>query len=627
MAATLSLLAPVMACTLVPSGSDIPPPDASAIIVFFPTGNNVSEGLVIGRGLPGAMPDRVSHFFVRSVTTGSDAIAPVAPDGSFEFRVVSFGEDVLEIRGATSETGAEVGAPVFIEVPKAIAPGPEWVCCEETSTCQSLPDRMNNVECPAAAPGLPSCESDADCGIFENEYLPLDESLISIEAPNDDGNIVIEGRVVPRVLVTVANIGKSAVGGELSPERKAALGFADPGVRRSIISDDQGNFRFDNIPAIADDEIIIQLFDLRGFRSAAYARRVPDPELAGVDILGVFPWAPLRNGETGRVGVRISPYGTDDRGICPDSPSFSDGLELCVGGGLVHDMVTITRARLDLASQARADLNPVAAERSAALPHNRGIEGNVRSKPLDLFVVLDRSEDANTGDPSEVSIDALQNYARYLRARDRVGLVTYDGSGVSLISGPTQDRDAVITALGNLRGTPRSGPNLMLPALRTAAQALKDRADSQRAGRIVLVTFGTPTGTREEAGAESDAFLALVEPEASSGFEGFPVDVVFVRASRPTGPNTTYRALEQAATLRPKGELVEVATVNSLDIELADLRGDQVGSFILLYDMEIPVSAGKAGTVFLDLTVRIPGSVEQGARYEGPLRIANASNP
>lgn len=620
LAATLLALG---GCTIAPSGPALEAPKADRIYVFFPAGNQVTEGLVSGRGFPGAIPERATHVQISSYSTGFEAVVPVNDDGSFEFRVVAISGNFLEFRAATSASAEEVGAPTFIEVPATVLPRPKWLCCADTRTCQDEFERENNDPCPSPAPGVRSCMVDADCAVFENQYLVFPEGSVQITPPSAEGAVTIEGQVEPNLLVYLSNLGKSAVGTGLDEEERKLRGFENPGVNRTQISDEDGRFLFAGVPAVADDEIVIQLEDLNGYTSPAYALLVPDPPLAGVDVLGVFPWQPLTNGAMGRVAVRISPYGADGRGICPNAPEAQDGLELCVSGGLTHDMVELTRAQLDRPDDVAFALAPQPATLTEGLPHNRGIEGNVRSEALDLFVVVDMSAAAARDDPNGLVFDALRSYVRYLRARDRVGIVTFGTGNVLLQQGLSADRDGVLRTVDALAGQPRSGETALMAAVQLAAEELRSRRE-RRPGRVAVITFDPPDGTPEIARAALDQVLDLVEPNPLEAFDGFPVDVAYVD---PKGTAPTLLELDDLSDFT-RGLGITVQNINSLEDALADLRGDQVGSFILLYDMMIPADVGKAGTVFLDLRVTLPGA--NGSRetsYRGPLRIANAPNP
>ena len=605
-------------CTIVPSGSDMPPPNADAILVFYPSGTQLQEGLVLGLGRAGAVPPEFSHVQVESFPTGNSAVVPVESDGRFAFRIAAISGDILEFRGATSAQANILGAPVFLRVPPSIEPVPSFICCPDTNTCQTEFDRDNQVPCPPPSASIVTCFVDADCGIFENEFLPLREDQLSVSPPNDLGLVTVEGQVVPNVLVTLDNRGKSTLAVGVSEEEARRRGLLDPGIQRTIISDENGQFRFESVPAIADDELILQLFDLRGFRSPPYAFLVPDPELVGVDVLDVFPWQPLTAGETGRVAIRIVPFGADGRGICPNDLSDPDGLELCVSGGLRHEMITFTSAQLDQQNDPAFALNPVESPTDTNTPHNRGIEGHVRAQAQRIFLVLDMSLDAELKDPNRLAFTAIRSYVRFLRSSDKVGIVTF-ADQTTVWTQPTLDRQLLDATLLNISQSRREGSGTLFDGVTAAANNLSTPSE-RNPGRIVLVTFAPPAGTPEEARSDLDRVLDLVVPNQREAFEGFKVDVVGVQIEPLAN---TLLELEELATFS-QGQFVSVDAVTSLETSLANLRGEQVGSFLLLYSMSIPAGVGKAGTVFLDLEVQIPGSAPSSTRYQGPLRIANA---
>ena len=605
-------------CDVNPLGTaDIEAPNADLIYVFYPRATEASGGLVRGRGLPGAMPLGVSHAFIQAHPTLSERVVTVASDGSFDFEIIAISRDVLEIRGATSETARELGEATYVRVPDGVFSKEPFVCCAETTnTCQSRAARDAGLDCPDML-GLPTCQTDADCAIHEGQVLPLYEEDVTVTAPTSGGTVTVSGTVLPNVLVTMSNVGKSSVAGGLSTIEVTSRGLADPGVRRSDISGVDGSFSFTNVPAISDDEIIVQLQDLDGRSSTPYSLRVPDPPIAGVDILDVFPWEPLTNGQNGRVAIRMSPYGEDGRGICPDNPSPNDGLELCFGGGLDHAMVTAF-------SQATAegeDLDPTRTSTDANLPFNRGVSGNVRSPPTNFVIVVDMSSSTLSKDPGNLIVPALRDYARYLRQRDRVGVVVYDGNGARQIQALTDDRDAVVDALNSLAGAARSGDPDPLAGARAAADILT-RDSRGQPGRILLLTTSAPDMTRREAQIAALPIVSLVEALPSAGVTGFPTDVLEIGVDA----TLTGREAFNYLTTYSQGLSVRIDEASDLATALSDLRGSQVGTFTLLYDMDIPRSAGKSTSVSLTLEVTLPGAGSATGSYEGPLRIANAPN-
>ncbi len=610
-----------VACVIGPEGPQLPGPDPSLVYVFFPSGDRVADGLVRGRGLPGAMPSSLAVVRVESFPTGHRVFAEVEPDGSFEFQVRALSGEVLEIRGLTARDRGPAGAPLFVEVPATIAPFVPHVCCAATSRCQTIYERERDqeagLECEETTtvpePGVVRCNRDRDCAQFENEYYEFPEGSLQVSQPNADGRIDVAGRVLPNMLVTLANVGKRAFAGGLDPEEAQRIGLLDPGVRLTQISDAEGRFRFASLPAIADDEVIVQYFDLNGYRSPPYAARVPDPPLEGVDVTSVFPWAPLTNGEDGIIAIRVSPYGRDGRGICPDDRLPTDGLELCVGGGLNHGMIEgFGQAQLDFPDDRDFALDPRPARTSASLPYNRGVEGNVQSGPLDIALVVDTSAGAADQDPNRFLIEGLRSYVRFLRARDRVSVFT-TGGGVERVLDPTTDRAAADRVLADLARSSGEGSSALLPAVIAAAEGLGQRGT--RSESLILVALGALPGPADAA--LLDRALTAVERRPGSR-RGHRVDVVMT-----TSDGAFPEAIEDLATFS-RGRLVGVESPGEFEQALANLRGEQVGSFLLLYDVKIPVAVGKAAEVILEFGVRLPDGTTRNARYRGPIFVANA---
>ena len=65
--------------------------------------------------------------------------------------------------------------------------------------------------------------------------------------------------------------------------------------------------------------------------------------------------------------------------------------------------------------------------------------------------------------------------------------------------------------------------------------------------------------------------------------------------------------------------------VGALDPALVTLRAQISGAFALLYDMDIPASAGKVGRINFTVSVTIDNET-QSATYEGPLEIRGSNN-
>ena len=84
--------------------------------------------------------------------------------------------------------------------------------------------------------------------------------------------------------------------------------------------------------------------------------RVPDAELAGLDIVGVYAFEDLGGGELGPLILHLRPFGIDGRGMCPDREG--PPAPVCYTGGIDHSMVTITRQQIEDGGGQVANLIP-----------------------------------------------------------------------------------------------------------------------------------------------------------------------------------------------------------------------------------------------------------------------------
>lgn len=590
--------------------SDVPAPDLTKISVFYPV-----DGLVRGRGLAGAVTDpAVTHVRVASHPTKGETIVPVDADGGFEFQVIGISDDLLEISGALDDAGKERGDPVYIVVPPTPLPPPTYVCCGATETrkgtCQTEEAAEAEMACPDPATGITQCYDNRDCGVESGELLPLDTDRIQISPPDADGRISVAGTVQPTSLVTLENRGKEAVGGYIPTQRRLIR-----------ISDEAGNFTFDSVQARGDDELIIQVRDLLGFRTPEASILVPDAPVAGVDVIGAFAWAPLTPNQTGPVAVLVAPYGVDGRTICPDS---TEDPVLCLSGGLTYDMLNLGNVMIDSFS-----VTPSPTPLGPQVEHNRGLVGG--NDPLagaqDVVVVLDMSAEAAKTD-TEIPprrFNLVRDFVSGLRSRDHVGLVTFGTDGVvtRVDVDQTDDlaaqRQLVMNALTQLAAVEPAGPSTVFEGITHAAADLTD-AKTRRPGRIVVVTLSDEEGDPMEATDRFDATFDMVRPNPSLGFDGYVVDIVAVDVAA-VGGNLTLLGDIAGFT---GGEFYNVPSINSLNQTLADLRTLLSGSFVLLYDMLIPEDVGKQGTISFTAGVTLPGSETVQASYSGPLRITNA---
>lgn len=593
-------LGALVGCTGDTPASDIPAPDVNSVTVFYPV-----EGQVYGRGLPGAFPSFVRRVRVDAYPTGTNLQPEVNDDGSFEFAILAISDDIIEIAGTADDEGNERGDPLYIRVPPTPLPTVDFVCCQARGTCQPIDDARDEAECPDPLTGVTQCTVDADCGIDEGEYLSLDGGQFQVEAPNERGLSRVVGQVEPNALVVLENRGLNG------------LGVPGPKSRSAQISSDTGAFFFDDVFARGDDEIVLQVRDLNGFRSPAVSSLVPDAPLEQVDVVGVFAWEPLTNGTRGPVSVHISPAGIDGRGICPNHPN---GNDVCFSGGLTYDMVTITRAEM-LVNQNLVSLSPVRSATTALRPDRIGAEGDVRSAAQDIMVVVDLSEAAQLKDGAgaPTRFEAVARFVEGLRRRDRVGLVTY-GDTVAVEQPPVtfENRAQVVNTIRGL-GTRDALPGAdIFSAVRAAAQALRDiRTDS---GRIVVISGVEPAGLRDVAVPAFEDALVAINEDLSRGFPTLTVDVVGLEIDD-DAPNLD---LVKDLSAFSEGRYYPSSVVG-LAQTLTDARSFLSGSFILLYDMNIPAAVGKSGTIELEVEVQI-GAERASASYRGPLRILNSSN-
>lgn len=585
---------------------DIAAPDSSLITVFYPV-----DGVVRGRGLPGAFPASVAFVSVRAHPTDTRTLRPVDEDGGFTFNIIGISGDLLEISGSLDELGRELGGPLYLRVPPSPPGEANLTCCQPQGTCQFRIDPDVEEACPDPATGATRCAVDDDCNIDEGEYLTIRSDRIQVTAPNEAGRISVTGVVDPNALIVVENRGLNGIG------------VAGPQYRSAQVTDDIGAFVVPDIRGRGDDEIVIQVRDLNGYHSAPVSLFVPDAELAGLDVIGAFAWEPLTNGARGPIAVHVAPWGTDGRGMCPDSGT--DPV-LCFSGGVDYDMVNFTRAEIAVGPD-MVPLNPTESSTSALRPHNRGREGDVRSAAQDIVVVVDVSATATDKDSTGLRFDALAAFISGLRRRDRVGIVTYAGSPTRrLVADPFRDsglRDFdnrqdvidVVRDLNNLQ--PETGSDIFA-AIRAAATNLRNART--QAGRIVVIAAEPPPGTWEQALLDYDLALQAVNEDLSRGQPELIVDVVGIGVDE----SVQNLRLVKDLTVFSQGSYYPTNTFG-VEQTLTNVRSYLSGSFILLYDVDIPVQIGKSGQVSLEVEVLI-GAKRATASYNGPLRILNSSN-
>lgn len=608
-AGIICLAAGLSSCSSNEATNDVGIADSELITVFFPA----VDGLVRGRGLPGTFPSSVTHVAIRAHPTGTNTVARVDADGGFIFTIIALGGDLLEISGTRDENGKNLGVPLYVRVPPPVVNKGEYECCKPEGTCQLKQQEDLPTACPDPRQGVVTrCETDLDCGIEEGEYLTIDLDRIQVSQPNERGRVSVTGIVTPNALVVVENRGRNGIGIE------------GPVYRSAQISTDKGAFEFQSLIAQGDDEIVVQVRDLNDFRSPPAAILVPDADLVGIDVLGVFAWEPLTNGRRGPVAVHLAPWGLDNKGICPDSDA---SLEVCFSGGLDHSMLSFNRAEIAVGAQ-MLPLVPIPSSTSAERPYDRGREGDVRSGPQDIMVVVDVSAVAATADPSGRRFDAIVDFISGLRRRDRVGLVTYSDTVERALvidqgrDSGLRDFDQREDILGIARGlrarVPKDG-NLVFKAIQAAAQNLRNARTSS--GRIVLISADNPPGVTEDL--EQVYQFTLDNGLAANLTRGYPtlaLDVVKLGVDD-DDPNFEYLTELAAFT---QGQ-TRFTNIDGIEQTMTDVRSFLSGNFILLYDMEIPLQVGKSGRVTFDVEF-LMGSQRASGTYSGPLRILNSSN-
>jgi hypothetical protein len=601
--------------------NDIDAPDIELISVFYPV-----DGLVLGLGQAGAMPPEVDRVSVQAFPTNTSNCVPLEDDGSFTFSVVAIDNDVLEISGAIGEGCAVRGAPAFTRVPESPLPPVDFVCCFPTGTCQSKANREEGMACPEPATGVATCEIDAHCGVLEGEYLDLAPEQIVVGQPDANGRVSIEGRVgYPGALVRVRNLG-------LSP-----LGFEEPSGRYATITDQDGNFMMDRVPASGDDELAVQLQDLNGFKSPPIGKRVPDAALAGVDIVGVYAYQNLEADTRGQLAVHLSPYGVDNKGICPDGGDPEDWI--CHTGGVTHSMVE-TLSIVEVTGT--EDLMPMPTEPvpgSVTLQYTTGVVGDVRSASQDVIIVLDLSQTATPMDVDrQIQIEEVKRMIDQIRARDRVGAVVVEDWGIATrinaannAIGETglhsfQQRDLLKAGLDAYIRNPEDDSVSDAVQGLTEAGLMLRRAGAAN-GRIVML-IAQPPGPDYEDAADEFAREELYTQRRNAAFDAVVGRAELFQVRYPT--NIIGLGLENENDFSFLQDISDFSrgrywptTKSAADLRqtLTDVQQELAGSFILLYDIQTPCT-GKSMTLNVSLSLAFGPEQRADAQWSGPVRIA-----
>ena len=569
-------------------------PDVDKIVVYYPI-----DGVVHGRGYAGAIP--AGDVQIRAPRTDQVGRVSRTDDGGFRFSIVAKEGDALEIRAG------EALAFVEIPIPDEVI---EHTCCGAGAgsggTCTPVEAVRMGGDCTPSSM-INECQVDSDCAFFENRTLFLDPSAFDISPPDASGQIRVLGQVHSRGLVIADNRGLLAYG--RGPARS----------RQIVIAEENGQFEL-TMPAAGDDELVFTLRDLRGDYSHAGARLVPDPSLAGVDVVAALPWEPLQEGQRGKIALLVSPWGEDGAGLCPDQPGLDPVL--CVSGGLVHADLSIEEVTINDAEKAAVDPQPSVGAPAQIL----GAAPDVRAGPRDVVVVLDMSANASAkelgGAPRRHA--ELANFVDNLRQRDRVGLITYGASApVPLVE--VEQRNQVLEALEQLETVQPEGPASLYDAV---GQALDMLLGAQhREGHIIVVAADAPPQAPDEARARA---LALAQ-RAKTMDPPVLIDVIGIDLaqqasaglSQLTGFTAAVRAGQPVA-----GRYVNIEDIYQLGQELVELRARLFGGFILLYEMSLPGDADKRDCISLEvrLTLRDAANVaiEKTDRYMAPLTVTNS---
>ena len=568
---------------------DMAAPDPSKIIVFFPI-----DGEVRGRGSPGAAPSGATHIYIAPHPSPGEQVVEVNADGSFSFHVIAGSSDILEFAGASDGDALDRGDPTYVQVPFARTFEEDFYCCRNPGARRGRCIRASDDAPMCNEDPILGCQTDADCAVHSQRLTDFPEDALDIVPPDETGRIRVagkEGKLPPLALVQVENRGQRATGGR------------DPRLRAAEVTDERGVFQM-SFPADGDDELVFQLYEFDGIRSPYHAVRVPDSKLAGADIVGVFPFDLLVPEQTGRVAIRISPFGEDGKGICPDSGS--DPI-LCFGGGLDYSMVSITSVEIDGAELATQVTRTMP---SAELPATRATDGDVVKTKQVLMLVLDTSAEARRADPEGIRYRIATDFVNAVRSRDLLGIISAGGleGEHKLEVSPTGNKEALrttIIALEARNPVENSGADIF-GAIQLAAKQIGAQTAFE-SGQLMVVTTQMPSGARARA---EIARQAVFENE-NIFFRGYPTYVVGLnllqqerQAPEGTPPNAS--ALRDVAAFSD-GEFIDLTEPRSMIQTMARLTGVVSGAFVLLYDVPIPAGTGKAAAIRISANLTLPG--------------------
>lgn len=617
--------------------NEIPAPDSSKITVFYPI-----DGLVHARGAKGSalysgpstdldkdcMPSGCVSVIVRP--SGTFETQPVNSDGSFSISVAAVSGDVLEFATATKRSPQSRGASAFIRVPQGLPPEDPFVCCIAPGATQGKCQRVvRGKSCDFSGPPIPLCTAQEDCAPFSGQLISIPEDALEITPPDASGRITVRSRpkkLPPLTLVRYENRGQRAVGGE------------SPNTRGAEVTDEDGVFTA-TFRARGDDELVFQLSDLEAIQSRQHAAYVPDSPLADVDVVGVYPFEGLAPGRTGKVAIRVSPFGMDKKGICPDSSQepalcFSGGTSAApsttgkFNGGLDYSMVTIQRLSIegnDVTARVQA------ATSSASLPNTRATDGDVLAGPQILMLLLDNSAEGSVGDSDHIRYRAARDFVNALRKRDQMGIIVFgrgdpmSEKGWEEIVQPTSEKQKLLAAVTMAESQEGGGKSDIFGAVLRAATVMEGVRSTVTRGGILIITATQPTGDAKAALQALDA----IDPDEGRLFPGYATYVV-ASGLPPPGTSSNTDELQDLAFFT-SGDFVQVQEPRGMLQAVARQIGKLSGAFVLLYDVPIPERAGKSAHIELDLSVTLPGlsgGQQQSATtsYVGDIEVREARN-
>lgn len=595
-AAALTLLVS-SACIGDTPASKLSPPDPSRIVVFYEF-----DGLVRGRGSPGAIGSTAEYVYIAAHPSGTITVPEVDDDGGFTFAIAATSHDVLEFAAAADVNGDERGTSVFLEIPRSPLPAADFICCvtpgQMRGNCQ--PAEAERI-CSESGQIVNPCFRDRDCAHLSGHTISLTHDAISISQPDVQGKVEVvgaPGKLPAFALVRLENRGQAGVGG------------VPTGFRSGVITDATGAFALE-IFARGDDEIVFQVHALDGFRSLQHAVYVPDAELASLDVVGVFPMEGLAEEAVGKIGVRFAPGGIDGRGICPDS---SESPALCfsggqvgagaIAGGIDYSMIDIRAFQIgtDANGDGGQSVMAVRASTTSVLPVSKFTDGDPLGGPQTLMLVLDNSDAANMLDegPPRMRFSAARNFVNSLRGRDQLGIVQYGRDDPTVVIAPTSDKEALRAKVDELESASQSPigneDRLMFDGVIAAAQQLNEDLRLQR-GAIMVLTSSEPT----DAEGKFVEALTFVTPDPDTLAVGYPTFIASVGLANSLKLPDVLDLAQFSLGIH-----VDSPSPRGMLQSASEMTGRISGAYILVYDVPIPAGVGKTPFVKLiaDLTLQ-----------------------